>query len=184
MRTTIGRILVVDDERSNIEAMKDSLEDVHYKVWSAFDASQAQNIVSQEELDLVIMDIWMPGLDGISLLKQWRIQGISVPVVIMSGHGDVQTAVDAMKLGAIDYFSKPLHNLLPNVRAIFARLAQMKKTNNFDMSFKQAKTEFEYKYFVYHLGKNGYNMAKVAQFCGLDRTTLYRKLKDLGINKK
>ena len=188
---TVAKILIVDDESTNAEAVKDMLEDVYYQVSLALSAQEAQIQVKEHLFDLILMDIWMPGTDGITLLKQWQIQGMKIPVVIMSGHGDIQTAVDAMKLGAIDYFSKPLNNLLPNIRNIFARLASNSNTaqnnhhnaNYFKFPLKEARNGFERAYFLYHLQENHYNIAKVAQIAQLERTTLYRKLKDLGINK-
>ncbi len=187
----IGRILIVDDEQVNAEVMKDTLEDVHYEVELAFGAQEAQSLVETQTFDLILMDIWMPGMDGISLLKNWREQGFYTPVVIMSGHGDIQTAVDAMKLGAIDYFSKPLNNLLPSIRQVFSQLdvansntvANDFETSYFGLALKEARNDFERAYFLHHLTKNHYNIAKVANVAGLERTTLYRKLKDLGIDK-
>lgn len=185
--TIIGKILIVDDEHINAEVIKDTLEDVHYQVSLAFNADQAQSMVAQQVFDLVMMDIWMPGIDGISLLKSWKERGIATAVVIMSGHGDIQTAVEAMKLGAIDYFSKPIHDLLPRIRDVFARLASqqpMSTADYLDLPLKEARNAFEQAYFLHHLQQNHYNITKVASIAQLERTTLYRKLKDLGIDKR
>lgn len=184
----IGKILIVDDEHVNADIIKETLEDVNYQVKLAFDANQAQASIEQFEFDMVLMDIWMPGLDGLSLLKQWRKSGINTPVVIMSGHGDIQTAVDAMKLGAIDYFTKPIENLLPKIRGVFSQLSKLKSgeiqsNNDLNLPLKEARNSFEKQYFLHHLEQYHYNIAKVAGIVGLERTTLYRKLKDLGIDK-
>ena len=184
----IGKILIVDDERVNAEVMQDTLEDVNYKVSLVFSASEAKIQISKKEFDLILMDIWMPGIDGLTLLKQWRHEGFNTPVVIMSGHGDIKTAVDAIKLGAIDYLSKPFDNLLPTIRNIFSRLKQfdygLYQTNYFQMPLKEARNAFEKSYFLHHLKTNNYNISKVALAAQLERTTLYRKLKDLDIEKK
>ncbi len=184
----IAKILIVDDEELNAEAMKDALEDVHYQVSLAFNAQQAKEKISQQSFDLILMDVWMPGVDGLSLLKEWSKNNVIIPVVIISGHGDISTAVEAMKLGAIDYLSKPLDNLLPKIRNIFAKLQNTPSGNktydNFNMPLKEARNTFEKDYFIYHLKANNYNVSKVSNIAQLERTTLYRKLKDLGIDKK
>ncbi len=185
---SIGKILIVDDEELNAEAIKDVLEDVHYEVDLAFNGQQAQEKISQQSFDLILMDVWMPTIDGLSLLKEWSENNITIPVVIISGHGDISTAVEAMKLGAVDYLSKPLNNLLPTIRGIFYKLQNHNNTNkisnNFNMPLKEARNIFERDYFIYHLKANNYNISKVSNIVQLERTTLYRKLKDLGIDKK
>ena len=71
----IGRILIIDDERINSETMRDTLEDVNYQVVLADDAAQAKTIVKDQTFDLVMMDVWMPGQDGMSLLEEWAVEG-------------------------------------------------------------------------------------------------------------
>ena len=93
---TGGCILVVDDEPEIRRLVKEILEDEQYQVVTAEDATTAREAYATERLDLVLLDIWMPDTDGISLLKEWSRSGTpDVPVVMMSGHGTVDTAVEA-----------------------------------------------------------------------------------------
>jgi DNA-binding NtrC family response regulator len=115
-----ARILVVDDEADIRELLKDILEDEGYEVTTAPDAAAARDACSAEAPDLVLLDIWMPETDGITLLRAWREQGqLDAPVVMMSGHGTIDTAVEATRLGAFDYVEKPLslHRVLAIVEA-------------------------------------------------------------------
>ena len=89
--------------------MKDILEDEDYEISVAKNATEARKLRRQRRPDLVLLDIWMPDTDGISLLKEWSSdQGVLPPVVMMSGHGTVDTAVEATRLGAYDFVEKPL----------------------------------------------------------------------------
>jgi DNA-binding NtrC family response regulator len=104
-----ARILVVDDEAEIRGLLKEILADEGYEVEVAADAAQARAIRQQREFDLVLLDIWMPDTDGITLLREWTQQpGLAWPVVMMSGHGTVETAVEATRLGAFDFVEKPL----------------------------------------------------------------------------
>lgn len=104
-----GNILVVDDEPEICTLIQEILEDEGYKVEIAENAEQARAIKNEFKPDLILLDIWMPDTDGITLLKEWNKSGqISTPVVMMSGHGTVETAVEATRLGAYDYLEKPL----------------------------------------------------------------------------
>ncbi len=105
---TSERILVVDDEPEIRRLVQEILEDEQYQVVTAKDAASARVAYSGEQPDLVLLDIWMPDTDGISLLKEWSRAGALVPVVMMSGHGTVDTAVEATRLGAFDFVEKPL----------------------------------------------------------------------------
>lgn len=101
-------ILVVDDE-SNIRVLLDEiLTEEGYEVTTASDAGEARSARREQDYDLVLLDIWMPDTDGISLLKEWSETGSVGPVVIMSGHGTVDTAVEATRLGAVDFIEKPV----------------------------------------------------------------------------
>jgi DNA-binding NtrC family response regulator len=119
-----ARILVVDDE-ANIRALIDEiLSEEGYEVTTAADAKHARAARKEHEFDLVLLDIWMPDTDGISLLKEWTESGESGTVVMMSGHGTVDTAVEATRLGAFDFIEKPvsLAKLLRTVeKALAAR---------------------------------------------------------------
>jgi len=102
-------ILVVDDEPDIRQLVGEILEDEGYRVETAENAERAQELHRQRKPDLVLLDIWMPGKDGISLLKDWReSDSLCCPVIIMSGHGTIETAVEATKLGAHDCIEKPL----------------------------------------------------------------------------
>jgi len=102
-------ILVVDDELGIRSTIRDILTDEGYRVEMAADAGEARKHYRSESPDLVLLDIWMPDTDGISLLKEWSDDdGLNCPVVVMSGHGTVETAVEATRLGAVDFIEKPL----------------------------------------------------------------------------
>ena len=104
-----SHVLVVDDE-ADIRALIDEiLTDEGYEVTVAGDASQAREARGRDKFDLVLLDIWMPDTDGITLLREWSEPGeLDCPVVMMSGHGTVDTAVEATRLGAFDFVEKPL----------------------------------------------------------------------------
>jgi two-component system nitrogen regulation response regulator NtrX len=104
-----GYILIVDDEPEIRRLVKEILEDEHYRVATADAAESARALYRKQRPDLVLLDIWMPGTDGITLLKEWSTDGRpEVPVVMMSGHGTVETAVQATRLGAYDFIEKPV----------------------------------------------------------------------------
>ncbi|HEY4367926.1 MAG TPA: sigma-54 dependent transcriptional regulator [Steroidobacteraceae bacterium] len=104
-----ARILVVDDESEIRGLLKEILADEGYEVDVAADAAEARARRSQHDPDLVLLDIWMPDTDGITLLREWaQANGSGCPVVMMSGHGTVETAVEATRLGAFDFVEKPL----------------------------------------------------------------------------
>ncbi len=104
-----GYILVVDDEPEIRRLVQEILEDEHYRVVTADSAEGARELYRKQQPELVLLDIWMPGTDGITLLKEWCAGGRpEVPVVIMSGHGTIETAVEATRLGAYDFIEKPV----------------------------------------------------------------------------
>jgi len=106
---TNPQVLVVDDESDIRALIKDILDDEGYGVTVAADATEARRARADRKFDLVLLDIWMPDTDGITLLREWSDAGeINCPVVIMSGHGTVDTAVEATRLGAFDFVEKPL----------------------------------------------------------------------------
>lgn len=119
-----ARILVVDDESNIRELLQEILSEEGYEVTTAADATSARRARSEQDFDLTLLDIWMPDTDGISLLREWSEEGVVGPVVMMSGHGTVDTAVEATRLGALDFIEKPvsLATLLKTVeRALGAR---------------------------------------------------------------
>ena len=106
---TASRILVVDDEADIRGLLKEILSEEGYEVDVAADATQARSSRATQVPDLVLLDIWMPDTDGITLLREWSAtDGYDCPVVMMSGHGTVETAVEATRLGAFDFVEKPL----------------------------------------------------------------------------
>ena len=187
--TTFGKILIIDDEKDNTEIIKDILEDVSYTTMLARSAAEAKAVLAANDFDLILMDVWMPGQDGISLLSEWYSEGFNTPVVMMSGHAEPSDIVRAMKLGAVDFLKKPLHDFLPILRNIMTReepeqTVQHVSGIDFSLKLKEARNIFESQYLLHHLSSNDNNIAVVAEIAGLERTTLYRKLKDLGIDKK
>ena len=126
------RVLVVDDEIGIRELLSDILLDEGYQVKLAENASQARDWRQQERPDLVLLDIWMPDCDGISLLKEWAGGGLlTMPVVMMSGHGTIDTAVEATRIGAFDFLEKPiaLQKLLKTVNAALKHGEQLPKSD-------------------------------------------------------
>jgi DNA-binding NtrC family response regulator len=104
-----GLVLVVDDEPDIRSTVKEILEDEGYQVVVAENAAVAREVRRSARPDVVLLDIWMPDLDGISLLREWSASGaLSCPVIMMSGHGTVETAVEATRLGAYDFVEKPI----------------------------------------------------------------------------
>jgi DNA-binding NtrC family response regulator len=115
----MSQILVVDDEIGIRELLSEILADEGHTVQLAEDAARARALRNAERPDLVLLDIWMPDTDGITLLKEWAAGGqLTMPVVMMSGHGTIETAVEATRIGAIDFLEKPiaLQKLLSTVK--------------------------------------------------------------------
>ncbi|MES2771094.1 MAG: response regulator [Pseudomonadota bacterium] len=115
----MAQILVVDDEIGIRELLSEILTDEGHTVWLGENATAARQIRNEKRPDLVLLDIWMPDTDGISLLKEWSASGLlTMPVVMMSGHGTIDTAVEATRIGATDFLEKPiaLQKLLSTVK--------------------------------------------------------------------
>jgi DNA-binding NtrC family response regulator len=109
MNTQLSRILVVDDEPDIRRLVSEILEDEGYSVAMAENASEARQLKESTQPNLILLDIWMPDTDGITLLKEWVADdALLCPVVMMSGHGSVEAAVEATRLGAYDFLEKPL----------------------------------------------------------------------------
>jgi UDP-3-O-[3-hydroxymyristoyl] N-acetylglucosamine deacetylase len=118
MKTPV--ILLVDDEQSIINSLAGSLEDEGYSLLSASDGTQAMRIIKSQPVDIVFLDIWLPGMDGMETLKSIKEFNAGIEVVMMTGHGTVNTAVQAVKQGAFDFLEKPfsLEVVLNTVRRI------------------------------------------------------------------
>jgi len=129
---TAHHVLVVDDEIGIRELLRDILEDEGYHVLLAENAAQARDHRSQTRPDLVLLDIWMPDCDGVTLLKEWGNGGLlNMPVVMMSGHATVDTAVEATRIGAFDFLEKPiaLQKLLKTVTAALRHGERLPRQN-------------------------------------------------------
>jgi DNA-binding NtrC family response regulator len=208
---TSKQILVVDDEIGIRELLAEILFDEGYEAVLAENAEQARSYRHEHEPDLVLLDIWMPDTDGVTLLKEWVEQDLlTMPVVMMSGHGTIETAVEATRIGAVDFLEKPiaLQKLLGTVAQalrdwsvkIQPRPAESgmpgqdaaddNASQHFalrlDLPLREAREHFDAIYFDYHMQKDMGNVSRIAEKIGLERTHLYRKLKQLGIkfNKK
>jgi len=202
-------ILVVDDEVGIRELLSEILFDEGYRVHLAENAIQARDFRNRQVPDLVLLDIWMPDTDGVSLLKEWVRQNLlTMPVIMMSGHGTIETALEATRIGAVDFLEKPiaLQKLLdavakairqgemPNncqIPASGGRMVKLGKANVWevvekfplplDLPLREARDHFDSLYFNYHMHKENGNITRVAQNAGLERTHLYRKLKQLDV---
>jgi two-component system nitrogen regulation response regulator NtrX len=103
-----GHVLIVDDEKAICASLTGILSDEGYEVSSAHDGDQALKALEDEDPDLLLLDIWMPGKDGMEVLELIKKRSPGLPVIMISGHGTVETAVKATKLGAFDFIEKPL----------------------------------------------------------------------------
>lgn len=226
----MANILVVDDEMGIRELLSEILSDEGHVVETAENAQQARDMRIAGTPDLVLLDIWMPDTDGVTLLKEWQRDGLlTMPVIMMSGHATIDTAVEATRIGALNFLEKPiaLQKLLkavqqglsrgheavrpptyftarptapaeaapgtthtvtvssPTVASGAAMPAMPAETNTFSLSFdlplREARDAFERAYFEHHLVREGGSMTRVAEKTGLERTHLYRKLKQLGV---
>ena len=218
----MANILVVDDELGIRDLLSEILNDEGHAVELAENAAQARQARQQSRPDLVLLDIWMPDTDGVTLLKEWSTSGLlTMPVIMMSGHATIDTAVEATRIGAMSFLEKPitLQKLLKAVelgstkavekpRAWVQAAAQPSSeltvefamtggalpelpvdlgpasSQSFDLEkpLREARDEFEKAYFEFHLAKESGSMTRVAEKTGLERTHLYRKLKQLGVD--
>lgn len=218
----MATILVVDDELGIRALLSEILTDEGHTVELAENAAQARSVRESLRPDLVLLDIWMPDVDGITLLKEWGAGGqLTMPVIMMSGHGTIDTAVEATRYGATAFLEKPitLQKLLraveqalvkPGLRALSAVAGvlrdhvggsidgvtnghhhvtpmltsgpQAEQSFDLDRPLREARDAFEKSYFEFHLAKEGGSMTRVAEKTGLERTHLYRKLKQLGVD--
>jgi DNA-binding NtrC family response regulator len=246
----MAEILVVDDEIGIRELLSEILGDEGHSVLLADSAQQARKVRDENPLDLVLLDIWMPDTDGVTLLKEWAAGGkLTMPVIMMSGHATIDTAVEATRIGALDFLEKPiaLQKLLKAVEQGLARgkavrlqaqarVASVSEAAQvappprpsapeplagatvefrpvaaqpgtsfhpatggapasgqpgaaialrdlpLDLPLREARDAFERAYFEHHLARESGSMTRVAEKTGLERTHLYRKLKQLGID--
>ena len=264
----MATILVVDDELGIRALLSDILTDEGHTVEVAENAAQARSLREQVKPDLVLLDIWMPDVDGVTLLKEWGANGqLTMPVIMMSGHGTIDTAVEATKFGAMAFLEKPI-TMQKLLRAVDQGLVKPGPTPaagnpvkpalgaamnpgaphlasvtpitaapsysqpqlvavrsldhgsmhhpgltttsstqlagghlgstlgapakapglsheqmfELDRPLREARDDFERAYFEFHLAREGGSMTRVAEKTGLERTHLYRKLKQLGVD--
>ncbi len=245
----MATILVVDDELGIRALLSEILTDEGHTVELAENAAQARQVREMLRPDLVLLDIWMPDVDGITLLKEWGAnQQLTMPVIMMSGHGTIDTAVEATKYGAAAFLEKPvtlqkllraveqalvkpgqrppaqpgaaagpsgvpgqpgvpalpttgslsplashrdlllpgseahMRGALPPLAPLVSSGPQAEQSFGLDRPLREARDAFEKAYFEFHLAKEGGSMTRVAEKTGLERTHLYRKLKQLGVD--
>jgi len=263
----MATIIVVDDELGIRALLSEILTDEGHSVEVAENAAKARVMREQCKPDLILLDIWMPDVDGVTLLKEWSAGGqLTMPVIMMSGHGTIDTAVEATKFGAMAFLEKPItmQKLLRSVEQALAKPAPRTapgtppvhlatvtpitaassyqgstgvatiirselvggETNlhqsgqgyagivsssapvtthahtshvahaphaghsgpsheqvfELDRPLREARDDFERAYFEFHLAREGGSMTRVAEKTGLERTHLYRKLKQLGVD--
>lgn len=229
----MANILVVDDEMGIRELLSEILSDEGHVVTTAENAQEARDLLKSSAPELILLDIWMPDTDGVTLLKEWQRDGmLTMPVIMMSGHATIDTAVEATRIGALNFLEKPIslqkllkavqqalnHNKEP-VRPVtylrptsvvagmiqpaqpqlppssftpppsfqpaqnqgFGMAASDNAPISFDLPLREARDAFERAYFEYHLARENGSMTRVAERTGLERTHLYRKLKQLGV---
>ncbi len=133
-----AQILIVDDEQSIRDTLKDILEDEGFDINTAANGELARAAIQAGDFDLILLDIWMPDIDGISLLREIRKQGIECPVVMISGHGTVETAVEAIQHGAYDYLEKPL-----TTAKLLVTINRALKSSKQEKEILQLKNQFE-----------------------------------------
>ena len=253
----MAEILIVDDEIGVRELLTEVLQDEGHSITLATNGAEARNARASMKLDLVLLDIWMPDTDGITLLKEWVSSGMTeTPVIVMSGHATIDTAVEATRIGAFDYLEKPitLTKLLKTIEKatakqdshlssagiesnIYKKPSHIKnipgkhkdnisknqniplneqiksQSENFknnkeispahvpmtkedvalneakealenidlDLPLREARDSFERIYLSYQLAKLQGSMTRLAQRSGLERTHLYRKIRQLGM---
>jgi DNA-binding NtrC family response regulator len=231
----MATILVVDDELGIRALLSEILTDEGHTVELAENAAQARQVREAFRPDLVLLDIWMPDVDGVTLLKEWSSASLlTMPVIMMSGHGTIDTAVEATKYGASAFLEKPI-TLQKLLRAVDSALVKpgsraagasggaaasaigqagpaqrgdayeaapgqaggpvgnavaalvpsgplSEQSFDLDRPLREARDAFEKSYFEFHLAKEGGSMTRVAEKTGLERTHLYRKLKQLGVD--
>lgn len=209
----MANILVVDDEVGIRELFSEILSDEGYSVTVAANSAEARIALRSCAPDVILLDIWMPDTDGMSLLKEWASQGpLPCPVIMMSGHANIDMAVEATKFGAYSFLEKPtsIKTLTEALRAALAAKQMQAKTApavsqnstesesdksvkndtatvslgdqiDFSLPLREARDQFERAYFAHLLQQENYSMTKVAAKAQLERTHLYRKLRQLGI---
>ena len=159
----IANILIVDDEKDIRESLGDILTDEGFNVFLAKNASDAIKYKEKQKIDLILLDIWMPDTDGISLLKSWaKNKEIDCPVLMMSGHGTIDTAIEATKIGATDFLEKPisLQKLLKSISGALKKSVEIDKIDKYFLENNALKYVNDFKTDLQKL-KNSYFTALV-----------------------
>jgi DNA-binding NtrC family response regulator len=122
-------VLIVDDEKDFVEMLSQRFQDDGHVVRVAYNAEEGLESLAEQEPDVVVLDIRMPGMDGIAALRKIRARHPLVEVVLLTGHGSAETAVEGLKLGAYDYLQKPTkyEDLLETLKAARARKADQEE---------------------------------------------------------
>ena len=228
----MANILVVDDELGIRDLLSEILNDEGHSVELAANATQARAARNASTFDMVLLDIWMPDTDGVTLLKEWSASGqLTMPVIMMSGHATIDTAVEATRIGALAFLEKPItmqkllkaveqglaknasapaakpavsamgigttsvvnsadsmvgaHDMARPLAGMRSQLDNMPSAHqdfDLDRPLREARDGFEKAYFEFHLAREGGSMTRVAEKTGLERTHLYRKLRQLGVD--
>ncbi len=249
-------VLIVDDEYGIRDLLSEILEDEGYRVFTAENAQAARQLVHEREFDLILLDIWMPDMDGVSLLKEWYSQkAVLCPIVMMSGHGTIETAMEATRFGARDFLEKPIsmqqllktcretimfwdhektvrarehakamaantamagwqgascmpqtvslanlndkskycdHFIItdlpsrigPQARLPIVEIPDLYFTINYNLPLRELRDNLERAYFTRVAKYYGGSMTPLSKHSGLERTHLYRKLHQLGLEIK
>ena len=242
----MAEILIVDDEIGVRELLTEVLQDEGHSVILAANGAEAREQKKRPSIEVILLDIWMPDTDGITLLKEWMSTGFQVPVIVMSGHATIDTAVEATKIGAYDYLEKPItlskltntiknatekvpisslinsqneeqnapgvyqKNVVVSDKRFVAKKSGLQKLQlqklvvtedeqltkessalseakkelsmiNLDSPLREARDSFERIYLSYQLAKLQGSMTRLAERSGLERTHLYRKIRQLGM---
>src|SRR5471030_98603 len=133
------RLLIIDDESNHAEVVAESLERVGYQCVVATSGSAGAKMIEQEEPDVILTDLKMDGVDGLAILRKARQELPDTEVVVITGHGDVQTAVEAMKAGATNYLQKPVN--LAELRAMVDKAAERFRLARTNIELKQQLDE-------------------------------------------
>ena len=218
-----AKILIVDDEYDIRNLIRGILEDEGYKTCEAESSSQAYQAMETEKPDLMILDIWLHGSeqDGLEILSRIKQEDPGFPIIMISGHGNIETAITCIKQGAYDFIEKPFKSnrlLLMIQRGLESanlkreNQALRNKTNHKSLtaphtaqtesppqsaqksslfssidfttcSLKEAREMFEREYLKIQIDRFGGNISKTAEFIGMERSALHRKLKTLRVSQ-
>ncbi|ADY73171.1 two component transcriptional regulator, Fis family [Desulfurobacterium thermolithotrophum DSM 11699] len=186
------KVLIVDDERTIRETVKEILEDEGFEIFIEEAGSKVIGAIEKLKPDILILDLFLPGISGMEILKELHERGItqSLAVVIISGHGTVETSVKAMKLGAFDFLEKPIKydkliEVIEDAKKYLSSENSIGGAVDYlsNLPLKKAKEEFEKTYIKQVLKRFNGDLKKAATFMEIDISNLYRKLNKYGLNQ-